>query len=316
MLKRFPILMTVACITASAGLVVQSSRAADDVTVTHSNSSVTFNANAPDNAEAQLPAGIAAKNLNSDKAIEKSFQKLTNDALSKNSFGDVAAMLADQDYDRIKKSASNSLSNLNGDKNKALNDLVNNIDNTWRSKYNQKFDMDYSKVFTSDFIRLNTGEVSDPNLLVGNWPVDASALCSAEGGKVTPQDAQTAQNKVFGGRVKLEKGRNVAVAHLVASHGLPGINASLIHEVMSGWKFDIPNTIDAQRLYDNLVANLGYVNSHMDQLPSDVNGGYREVAHAVVAAIYDINLSSNNTAANRLDSGSPRPANSNTVNNR
>ncbi len=67
-------LLTAACLFASAGLFVTALPAADNVTVTSSSSSVTYGANAND-PEITLPAGIAAKDLNADKSIEKVFKK-------------------------------------------------------------------------------------------------------------------------------------------------------------------------------------------------------------------------------------------------
>ena len=94
---------------------------------------------------------------------------------------------------------------------------------------------------------------------------------------------------MFGGEVKLEKGRKVAIAQLAMRHGLPAINASLIHEAF-GWKFDIPNTINAQQLYDNLVSNLTYLNNHRDIWPADIHEADGLVSHSVVAALYSLDL--------------------------
>ena len=41
------------------------------------------------------------------------------------------------------------------------------------------------------------------------------------GAKVSPADAAEANNKMFGGKVNLEKGREVAIARIDASHGMP-----------------------------------------------------------------------------------------------
>jgi hypothetical protein len=305
-------LLTAVCL-ASAGLFVASAPAADNVTITSNGSSVT----ADMNSHTALPAGITAKNLNDDKAIDKAIKNVAEDGLSRDGFDNLVGRLADQDRDRIKKSAGNaSLTNLNGDKNQRLNTLVDNLNNSFKAKYSQKVDIDYSKAFTADFVHIMTGEVQDPNQLVGKWPV-AAGMSADNAGKLSAADAQQAQNKAFGGDVNLEKGRDVAIAHIVGSHGMPGVTASLIHEVASGWKFDIPNDIDAHRLYNNLLSNLGTINT--STLPADVNEANREVAHAVVASLYNIDLSNGSNAAN-LNGARPMnvPANSNTgtVNNR
>jgi hypothetical protein len=126
---------------------------------------------------------------------------------------------------------------------------------------------------------------------------------------MTPEDARIAREKMFGGQVKLEKGREVALAHLRAGHGLPGIYASMIHETASGWKFDIPNNISAKILYDDLVANLESIDRMQSQWPADENEAYRHVTHAVIAALYDVSPLPTRNAANTLDTGAVRPAN-------
>jgi len=325
MLNRYH-LLTAVCVSA-AGLFT-ASLAAQNTVVTQERSSVTYHPGATaDNAAVALPAGITAKNLNDDKAIDKAFKKLAEDAITHNGFDNIVSMVSDQDYARFKDNVGkSSWNNVDGNNNKRLNDLAADINNTFKSKYNHDFDMDYSKVFTADFITIMTGEVSDPMALVGKWPLTAGpSLNSASAGKVTPSDAQEARDKAFGGKVNLEKGRNVAIAHIKESHGMPGLTASLIHETASGWKFDVPNNLTAQKLYDNLVANLSMISAHKNNLPGDINDGYREVTHAVVAALYDVDLSKGATAmddANRnlnntLNNGAVRPSNNTgSVNNR
>jgi len=73
----------------------------------------------------------------------------------------------------------------------------------------------------------------------------------------------------------------------MGSTRLNGANASLVHEA-GGWKFDVPNTLTGQKLYNNLVSNLSYLNQRKNEWPADVNEGYRDVARAVTASLYDI----------------------------
>jgi len=296
MLNRIS-LIAAACMAASAGLFVAN---AQMVGTGHDTAqTVTLDRGA---ANVVLPAGITSKDLNSDKAIEKLFKNVAEDAMSKTGFDNLIGNLVDQDRDRINKGLSDaklSSSNVDGEKNKRLTDVIANLDGAWQSKFNAKFNIDYTKVYTADFLRIMTGEVNDPQLLLGKWPVDAQTLSagSNSAGKINQSDVDQAKGKYFGGDVNLEKGRNVAIAHITGSHGMSGLTASLIHE-SGGWKFDVPNSLTGQRLYDNLVANLNYVDLHKDQLPSDVNDAYRMVSHAVTAALYDVRLS-NETVINR-----------------
>jgi len=276
-------LLTAACVATSAFLFAVPVSA--DTTVHEKTTTVTTPAH---EGAMALPSGIQAKELNSEKAIEKSFKNVTEYAVDKTGFDNIVSYLADQDKDRIKKSTNKSLNDLDGNKNASLRDAVDKLTANWNTKYGKKFDIDYKSVYTPDFLHIMTGEVTDPTLLIGKWPV--SNLSMDQGGKVTAGDANIAKNKMYGGDVNLEKGRDVAIAHLDASHGMPGVTASMIHEVASGWHFDIPNNIDAGMLYNNLVTNLNHCNNMKDKWPADVNDGYRAVTHAVIAALYNVNL--------------------------
>ncbi len=306
--------LSAACVAAAAGLFVVNSPA-QDATVTKSTSTVTFNVGDKD-VDMKLPAGIAAKDFNADRGVENAFENLTEAALSTTGFDNIVAQLVDQDRDRIKQSLDdNKLSWGNMEKNdsKRFKDAIAALESSWKGKYNAKFDLDKNKVFTKEFIHIQTGEISDPQQLVGKWPVNATELKSNNAqGKVTQADADEAKNKAFGGNVNLEKGRNIAIAHIVGSHNMPGINASMIKESAKGWQFDVPNNITAPRLYENVVANLNYIEQNKANLPGDVNDGYRMVAHAMALALYDVNLTRDVHLAKDLDAGAARPADNKT----
>jgi len=294
--------------TASTGLFVVNAPAADETTVTRTTTVVPGDMREGD---LKLPAGITAKDFNDDKSIDKAFKAVTDDALSKNGFDNLVSKLVDQDRDRIKKSlaSGHSLTNIDGNNNKRLQDLVADIEGGFKTKYNTKFDIDVGKVYTPGFAHIMTGEVTDPTMLIGKWPVGALPMGNSidSSAKVNSGDVNQAANKSFGGDVNLEKGRKVALAHFMASHGMKGFTASLIHENLVGWKFDVPNTMTAEKLYGNLVNNLTFLSQHKDQWPSDVNDAYRQFTHATVAALYDINIGTDAGTASGLDAGSPRP---------
>lgn len=275
MLKHTTVLAA-ACLSVVAGLSLGSHAVADDVKTT-----VTVNEKRP-----LLPEGIAAKDFNSDRAIEKAFKGVTEASMNKTGFDNLVSYLVDQDRDRISKSlTSGTLNNINGSKNQKLTDVIASLEGGWKSKYNQAFDIDLAKVYVADYIHIATGEVADSNTLVGKWPVSPSLL-TGNIGKVTQSDADLAKNKMFGGDVNLEKGRNVAVVQFQTTQTFSGLNASMIREA-GGWKFDIPNTIDAQKLYDNVVNNLTTLDKSRTMWPDDVNEAYRRFSQAVVAALYN-----------------------------
>jgi len=273
--------LTAACLATSAFLFA-APVSADNV-VTEKRTTVTH---VDKGASVALPAGIMSKDLNAENGVEKAFKGVAEYSFSTTGFDNIVGYLVDQDRDRIKKSTDKNLNNLDGNSNSALKDIAAKLDGTWNKKFGKKFDIDYKKDLGGTFIHIMTGEVTDPNALIGKWPVGNMNM----GGKVTAADAAEAK-KTFGGDVNLEKGRNVAIAHIMASHGMPGVTASMIHEVAGGWHFDIPNNIDAQTLYNSLVANLTHLNNQADKWPADMSDAHRAVTHAVVASLYNIDLS-------------------------
>jgi len=290
-------ILAAACVAASLGVLGVSMTGAQTMPANRGVDNMTGNTMrdkvAADSIPA-LPAGITSKDLNSDKSIEKAFKAVTEDAMSKTGFDNIVGKLVDQDRTRIEKSlgSGRGLGNVKGDKNKEFSDLVAQITDTWKAKYNQKFDIDIAKVFGNrDFITIQTGEVTDANQLVGKWPVDAGLMDNAmEGaGKLSQADADQTKHKVFGGDVNLEKGRNVAIAHIYTNADFHGLNASLIHEA-GGWKFDVPNTLTADGLYDNVVKNLTTLAQDKDKWPADVNDGYRLFTRVITSSMYDVTL--------------------------
>ena len=157
-------LLTAACLmTSSLFLFIRQRDRAVDATVTKT----TVHAAPTWTTISILPPGIAAKDLNSDKAIEKSFKGVTEYALDTTGFDNIVSYLAPQDNERIKKSTDKSLNNLDGDKNKALTDVITNLDANWQTKYGKKFSIDAKLVYTPEYLHIMTGEVSDPSLLIG-----------------------------------------------------------------------------------------------------------------------------------------------------
>jgi len=244
-----------------------------------------------------LPTGITAKEFNSDKGIEKAFQSLANYSIDKTGFDNIVSGLVDQDRDRIKKSlpSGRSLSNVMGDDNKQLKDLVADIQSNWKTKYSHKFDLNYKDAYSGGFIQAITGEVTDPSQLLGKWPLDAGRSPGPAAGKFNQADLGEDQ-KNFGGSVNLEKDRHVAIARLTGLNETGPLTASLIHEA-GGWKFDIPNTMNAEQLYNNLTNSLSYIDQHKTDWPADENEAYRHLTDAVTAALYDVSLTGRNGTA-------------------
>jgi len=176
-------------------------------------------------------------------------------ALTKDGLNDVAERFVDADRNRIGKGDLK-----NG--NEELNALVANIRSAWKTKYNSDFSIhEEDKVFSPQFMTANTGEVAK-DAVNTNIPGDANRTTGAE------------------------PGRNVGSVSIPESHGAAALTVPLIHEA-TGWKIDVPDTLDAAKLRGNLIAHLTEVYNMKDQWPADVNDAYRAVSHHVLMAVMD-----------------------------
>jgi len=151
------------------------------------------------------------------------------------------------------------------------------------------------------FVAIAQGEITDPAQLIGKWPVapvasaahgDAQTASERQQGAAKGAAADTAQQardagKLAGGEANIDKGRNVAVAEFPAGHGMPELRLSLIHEMPDIWRFDIPDNVDGRTLHDSLLKHLNMLGDGSNW-PSDVNEGYRMVAHHVLMALYNV----------------------------
>ena len=73
---------------------------------------------------------------------------------------------------------------------------------------------------------------------------------------------------------------------IAASHGFPELKVPLIHEA-GGWKIDVPDSIDAAKLRDNVQGALTHCGDMKDKGPSDEKEAYRGFTHSVLTAVFD-----------------------------
>jgi len=238
-----------------------------------------------------LPQGAAAKELNEQGDIRNAFKAITEVAWSNDAFDNVVNRLVEADRDRINK-FKDTKPDL-----KPLRDRVASFSSQFQQKYGKGVKLDEKFVFgDKGWVAIQQGEVADAAAIIGHWPVSPTAATAAQtaSGK-TPAGAaaDTAQQsrdagKAQGGATNLEKGRNIAVARYPASHGMPAMDLSLIHENPDIWRFDIPDNIDGKKLFENLVHHLDTMGDPKSW-PENPNDAYRLVAHHVLMAMYDVN---------------------------
>jgi len=245
---------------------------------------------------AALPAGITAKpDVVDNDDVYDTFEDLTKASTKRGKFADAVERLVDQDRNRIGKDMPKDFA--------ALDAQIARISSAWTQKFND------SEINVSDedfrIVPVVRGEVADPKQVASNWPLPAVTSGAADGDAV---QAAASESKTTNDNPDLnsniEKGRNVAVATIPASHGLPALNVSLIREAKA-YRIDAPNTLTGQRLNDNLVKHLTQVADNAAQWPADRREAARMLSHHVLMAVYDVDASA---ATQREETKAARPA--------
>jgi len=238
-----------------------------------------------------LPQGAAAKELKEQGDVRNAFKAITEVAWSNDAFDNLVNRLVDADRDRINK-FKDTKPDL-----KPLRDRVANFSSQFQQKYGKGVKLDEKFVFgDKGWVAIQQGEVADAAAIIGHWPVSPTAATlsqTASGKTPAAAPADTAQQsrdagKAQGGATNLEKGRGIAVARYPASHGMPALDLSLIHENPDKWVFDIPDNIDGKKLFENVVHQLDSMGDPKTW-PENPNDAYRMVAHHILMAMYDVN---------------------------
>jgi hypothetical protein len=266
---------------AAAGMAVlgfiPSAGAADqNATATNQPSENQPNAN-PAVQSPALPDGFVQKDEDAASGVKSTLVQLTQRAVTKDSynsfFSSFLSDLASRDKSRAQE--------FKGVDQKHLNDVIGQIQTAWQSKYGHAFDVSDTNLAFDEQYPIVQGEVSDPTAAAAsNWPIAASAGQAINAGANTKQQQCNAK--------ELTKGQAVAIIRFPAGDGLPDINVSLVHQVLTGWYADLPVDRTGEQIYNDLSSHLNYIATHQNQWPSDVNAGYRMVARNVAAALYGV----------------------------
>jgi hypothetical protein len=270
------------------------------VTRTDSNTTVTQTDTYNKGDNANVPAPDA-------DAIRKNVGRMTDYAFArKGSFHDVVDYFVDADRDRIGKfKASDNFAKLDG--------RIDEFQKDWKAKYNEDFDLkkNYDSLNNEQFARIIQGEIGEART-AGGKEVPSAEPQNVKGG--TPQDLEKSgvnqpdanSNKHFGGDTNREPGRNIATfliqGNAQASAAIQPNNAQnpvqakmemnkqlpvpMIHEA-GGWKVDVPDTMDGQKLYDSLVNHLTKFDEDRANWPADKNEAYREATRHMMTALME-----------------------------
>ena len=243
-----------------------------------------------------LPPGVDKASKDDSEDIRDTLGEATEAAFTKGGFDDLVERFVDADRNRLGKFAND-----NKEKFAQLDGKVEQLRKDFKAKYGKDLDIDHKVVFGNAFngFAIAQGEISNPALL-SNWPVENKGAMNLKAGdtatvKTTPGsdkgvagDVKREANKATGGDTNLNKGRNVAVVMFPQSHGMPELMVSMIHELPDAWKIDVPDTVDGQKLHDQLLKHLTMFGNDKDKWPADVNEASRMLSHHVLVAVYGV----------------------------
>lgn len=281
--------ITVAAALAAGALVLNPAFAEDDAAEAPAAQNEQADTNASADAAPAVPAFPPGVKLDDDPEEEREglFDTLadaTEAALTKDGFDDFVERLVDQDRNRI------GADEFTERKFADLNAKAEVIRTAWEAKYGDDVDVE-EEAFAK--LQAIVGEIDEPRALANAWPVPAVTDPSgAPGGEeaVPAAAQQTAGNEDPDLDSNIEKGREVAIAIIPASHGLPALNVSMIREV-PGWRVDVPNRLSGQQLHDSLLKHLTHVAElPARQWPADENEAALLIAHHVLLGAYGVDL--------------------------
>jgi hypothetical protein len=275
MTRRISWALVVAIAAGGIGTVAAHARAADDAAAQAGGRGQTV-------VPPTLPAGARAKDVgDAVSGIRKTLATMTEAAVTKRGFKDMTERLVDEDRDRIGDFAKQDFKTLDG--------RIDQVRKAWRDKYGEDFRVDRDVALQK--LALVRGEIEDPEAFSSQWPVmpvAADARDPIVAAAKEEANADAAKSKP-GRESKIAKGRDVAIAAFPPSHGLPQVNASLVHELVN-WKVDVPNTVSGQRIHDCLLSHLTFLGDHADRWPTDKNDAAAMFSHHVAMAAYGLDV--------------------------
>jgi hypothetical protein len=228
--------------------------------------------------QVSLPAGVQPKKdagKEDHDGILKPIATATEAALTKDGFDDVIERLVDQDRNRLGKEGAGK------QKYDDLNMKAQALRDAFKAKYGRDFDVSKKDALTH--VATICGDIQDPQQVASAWPVQAVVPAPGEAVQAAAQQPGTPADKDS----NIEKGRDVAIATIPASHGLPAVHVSLMQEA-GGWKIDLPNNVTGQQLHDNLLKHLTMINDMQAQWPASPEAAELAFTHHIMMGLYGV----------------------------
>jgi len=194
------------------------------------------------------------------EGIRDVLAQVTQAAVKKGALKDAVERFVDADRNRLGQGGE-----LKAD-HPELDGRIDQFRKDWKAKYNQDFDIKNEEAaFPNSTFAITQGEIGR-NAATGNTGADSPASPAADANRNDP-------------------GRNVATIQ-ISGQGGQSLTVPMIHEAPDRWKIDVPDTLTAEKLKQNVLDHLTAADQP-DQWPSDVNQAYAQVSQHILMAVMD-----------------------------
>jgi hypothetical protein len=242
---------------------------------------------------------VNANSTNRDQAkdakdIRETLADVTEAAVKKGTFDDLTERLAAPDRQRIGKFAEQKFDDLDGRADQFLKD--------WKEKYNEDFDIGKaSDIYTDQMVSIS--EMNPAEARTAGEKIKEGAKDAGDAISHAAKDAVGKDNAADA--AKVDANRPTATATIAASHGLPELKINLVSEYPDRWKIDLPDSVDGQKLMDNVLKDLTMVSEDKANWPADKADAYRLVSHHLLMAVAQSGDESATPAAGTLTPSTP-----------
>jgi hypothetical protein len=250
-------------------------------------------------AAAQAAGDRAASAVASESDVRQTLATTAQAILTKGGASSITQQFAMKDQDRLKDISKDA---------SALDQSIEQLRQAYKEKYQKDLDLTASadQVFNSQFFKIGTaGDAarqasaqigSDPSAANPSAGVSGTAgasgtasgqsggaAASGAGASGTAGASATASPADQAITAASSAGQSASVT-IPASHEMPETRLNIVKEG-SSWKIDVPDSVDAQKLSQNLQTQLSQCTSMKEKWPADANEAARAISHSVFVAL-------------------------------
>lgn len=203
---------------------------------------------------------------------------VTEAALTENGLDDVTEGLVDADRNRIGDAVEADFPDHAA--------LVKQFRADWKTKYGGEFNIkDEEAALPDTLFTVQQGEIGE-----GAAGAEVEVDREADGSTTVDVDRKSgvdSPDTAAADANRNDPGRNIATVSIKAAHGLPALSVPLIHEAPDNWRIDVPDSLDGNKLKENVLAHLQAAHGMKAKWPENVQDAYGAVSHHVLMALLD-----------------------------